>query len=238
MKKLLMLLLTLGVLFSLTACEPEDPLENFLPGMEEGNPNTFFRFKALDGGADFGIHLINPLPYFRNAETKKEYYAMPGFSKRRAAIAFTRYSNFNGLNEAHAKAFSKLVENYQNSGIEFAIIFIDPNFTDEQWNNPSDEMKWIREIPNVRMFYDPYPDPSGVVYNHIGNNVLFRPETGTGQASPFLPYTYYVAHDKVYKYPETRFGTAGLSESFLEENYYNDMDRNINKFIEDADNGI
>ena len=99
-------------------------------------------------------------------------------------------------------------------------------------------MQWIHEIPNVRMFYDPYQDPSGIVYNHIGNNVLFRPETGTRQASPFLPYTYYVAHDKVYKYKETRFGTVGLPESFLEESYYNEISENIKNFINDADNGI
>jgi len=234
MKKILILFMVAVAFF---ACKPEDPLDGFMPGMEPGNPNLFFRFKALDGGEDFGVHLIVPYLYFNSPERREEYYKIEGYSKRRIVIAFTEYKNLNNYNEAHARALDKIAEEYKGSGLEFAIIFTDQKLTEDSLRNPPAEMAWVQDIHNIRLFYDPYPDPSGLTIDKVGSAALLQPSTQF-PTNWMRPYTYYMAHDKIYSYPEKRYTTGGVSEKESEELYYEQMSQNIQTFIADANKGV
>lgn len=237
MKKLFLCLLCFIAVFGLCGCEPEDPAEGILPGMEIGNPNFFFRFRALEENEpDFGVHLIIPHSYFTKG-LLDDYYAIEGYSQRRIAVAFTEYKNVNHYQEAHARAFDKLAEEYSNSGIEFVIIFTDRVLSEDNLLYPSNEMKWIQDIHNVKMYYDPYPDPSGEIISGFGASALFQPSTQ--MISDWKrPYTYYIAHDKIYKYPEERYASTETPEKTSEAYYYQQMSENIKKFIEAADKGV
>ncbi len=138
MKKILLLL---GCLFLLGGCmEIED-----IPGLWPSDDQVYvnWKFPSIDKQAeDLVINLLNR----NHFDSNTDYYAAPGSTNKSLVVAI--YNSSSAACEEHAKYLEELADRYQNSSVEFIIIFIDNKLDNVL------QQKWVKDIRQVRVYYN------------------------------------------------------------------------------------